>query len=161
MCFGDLCFFSRKEPLMLIRTVMTRGVAEVTPVATLHEAAEMMRTLDVGALPVCDGGRVVGMITDRDITIRAVADCADPRRTRVGAVMTPKVVFCFDDDDVDQAIQLMERKQVRRLVVMDHEKRAVGIVSLGDLATRLHQDELSGEVLVRISEPSPSAGLKV
>jgi CBS domain-containing protein len=146
---------------MLLRDVMTRGVAEIPPAATLHEAAEMMRTLDVGALPVCDGDRIVGMITDRDITVRAVADCADPRRTRVASVMTPQVVFCFDDDDVEQAIQVMERKQVRRLVVMDHEKRAVGIVSLGDLATRLHQDDVSGEVLVRISEPSHPPRLQV
>src|SRR4029450_1986600 len=94
--------------------------------------------------------------TDRDIAIRAVADGRDPTRTRVSDAMTPEVCYCFDDDDVEEAPELMEDRQIRRLLVMDHNKHAVGIVSLGDLATRAHDDMLTGEVLECVSEPRGS-----
>jgi CBS domain-containing protein len=131
---------------------MTQGVVEIPPQTTLREAAEQMRTLDVGVLPVCDGERIVGILTDRDIALRGVAMGCDPNTTRVTEAMTPEVVYCFDDEDVRNAAELMEQRQIRRLLVMDHQKHAVGIVSLGDIATRSRDDRLSGEVLERVSE---------
>jgi predicted transcriptional regulator len=101
---------------------------------------------------VCDGQQILGILTDRDIAMRAVALGADPNSTCVTEAMTPEVVCCFDDEDVEQATKLMEQRQIRRLLVMDHHKHAVGIVSLGDIATRTHDDRLSGEVLERVSE---------
>jgi CBS domain-containing protein len=139
---------------MLLRDVMTRQIQEIPPEATLQDAAERMKSLDIGALPVCKNDKLIGILTDRDIAIRAVAAGRDPKKTRVSDAMTPEVCFCFDDDDVEEAAKLMERRQIRRLVVMDHNKHAVGIVSLGDLATRTRDDQLTGEVLERVSEPS-------
>jgi CBS domain-containing protein len=139
---------------MLLREVMTRNIQEIPPEATLQDAAERMKSLDVGALPVCANDKLIGMLTDRDIAIRAVAAGRDPKSTRVSDAMTPDVCYCFDDDDIEEAAKLMEDRQIRRLVVMDHNKQAVGIVSLGDLATRTHDDQLTGEVLECVSEPS-------
>ena len=107
-------------------------------------------------LPVCDGDRLVGVITDRDITVRSVAQGHDPKTARVQEVMTPEVIYCFDDEDVKEAAKKMEEKQVRRLPVLNREKRLVGIVSLGDLAVRTGKEKLAGEVLERVSEPGHS-----
>ena len=107
-------------------------------------------------LPVCDGDRLVGVITDRDITVRGVAQGCDPKTARVQEVMTPEVIYCFDDEDVKEAAKKMEEKQVRRLPVLNREKRLVGIVSLGDLAVRTGKEELAGEVLERVSKPGHS-----
>lgn len=137
---------------MLLRDIMTPGVSEVPPTATLREAADKMRSLDVGLLPVCDGQKILGVLTDRDIAIRAVAEGRDPNSTSVCDAMTSDVIYCFDDEDVQKAAQLMEQRQIRRLLVMDHDKHAVGIVSLGDIATRTADDQLSGEILERVSE---------
>ena len=138
---------------MLLRDVMTRHIQEIPPQATLQDAAEKMKSLDVGALPVCENDKLIGMLTDRDIAIRAVASGQDPKSTRVSDAMTSDVCYCFEDEDIDKAAKLMEERQIRRLVVMDRNKHAVGIVSLGDLATRVGNDNLSGEVLERVSEP--------
>src|SRR4051794_32245747 len=119
---------------MQVKDIMTRDVETVAPHSTLQEAAELMKRLDVGTLPVCDGRRLVGMVTDRDITIRGVARGTDSFEERVRDVMTPEVIFCFAAQDVHEAAALMEQKQVRRLVVLDREHQLVGVVSLGDLA---------------------------
>jgi CBS domain-containing protein len=133
---------------------MTRNLEEIPPDATLKDAAQKMKSMDFGALPVCQSGQVLGILTDRDITIRAVADGCDPTQTHVRDAMTTNVVFCYDDEDVQQATELMEQKQIRRLLVLDHDKHPVGIVSLGDIATRVRDERLSGEVLEQISEPA-------
>src|SRR6478672_10273785 len=111
-----------KEVLMLLKDVMTRQIAGIRPEATLQDAAAQMKSLDIGALPVCKNDQFIGMLTDRDIAIRAVADGRDPKRTCVSDAMTPQVCYCFDDDDVEEAAKLMEDRQIRRLVVMDHNK---------------------------------------
>src|SRR5438105_12478457 len=98
---------------MQVREIMTRNVEVVSPDATVQDAAQKMRELDAGPLPVCDGDHLVGMITDRDIAVRAVADGYDPWTTRVRDVMTPEVISCFEDDDIAKASRLMEDKQVR------------------------------------------------
>jgi CBS domain-containing protein len=94
------------------------------------------------------------MITDRDITVRAVADGRDPRQSTVREAMTGQAIFCYEDEEIERAARLMEEKQIRRLPVFDRNQRLCGIVSLGDLATRLGDDRLSGEVLEQVSEPN-------
>ena len=144
---------------MRIADVMTHGAECARPADSIAHAAERMRELDVGALPVCgDNDKLVGIVTDRDITIRATAECCDPDGTQVSDVMTQGIVFCFEDQDISEAAKLMEEKQVRRLIVLNRDKRMVGILSLGDLAVRNHDDRLSGEALERISEPALAAG---
>jgi CBS domain-containing protein len=144
---------------MRVAEVMTHSAECARPSDSIAHAAERMRELDCGSLPVCgDSDKLVGMITDRDITIRVTAECCDPAGTRVSDVMSPGIFYCFEDQDVAAAAQLMEEKQVRRLVVLNRDKRMVGIVSLGDIAVRNHDDRLSGEALERISEPALAAG---
>lgn len=136
---------------MKIEEIMTPFVRCVQSDVTLVEAAVVMRDMDVGALPVCEGGRLVGMLTDRDIALRAVAECRDPRWTTVKEVMTGGVIYLYADQEVEDAAELMERKQVRRLPVLSREKRLVGIVSLGDVAIHT-STELSGEALKVMSQ---------
>jgi len=139
---------------MQLSDIMSSNVEVVPPDATLQDAASKMKELDVGALPVCDGRRLMGMVTDRDIAIRAVAEGRDPRSTRVRDAMSPQVVYCYNDEDVREAARIMEQKQIRRLPVLDRAQHLVGIVSLGDLATQAGSDKLSGEALEQISQPS-------
>lgn len=137
-----------------LKDVMTPGVEVIHPNAAVIEAAEKMKTLNVGGIPVCDGDRLVGMLTDRDIVVRMVAEQRDPKGTTVGDAMTPHVAYCFEDEDVQKAGMLMAEKQIRRLVVLNRDKRLVGIVSLGDLAVETDSTRSSGEVLERVSEPA-------
>jgi CBS domain-containing protein len=139
---------------MQIREIMTPRVEVIHPDATIEEAAEKMKRLDVGPLPVCDGERLVGMLTDRDITVRATSEGRDPRTTRVRDIMTEQVFYCFDDQDVREAAEIMQRAQIRRLPVVNRDKRLVGIVALGDLAVQIGDEELSGKVLEDVSEPA-------
>jgi CBS domain-containing protein len=137
---------------MLIREVMTEGAECTRPDATLQEAAARMRELDVGSLPVCDNDRLAGMVTDRDIILRSVAAGHDPRAHRVREAMTAELFYAFDDQDVDALTKIMKKKQIRRVPVLNREKRLVGIVSLGDLALNAENGE-AGEALEEISEP--------
>ena len=140
---------------MQVQEVMTRGVECTRPTDSVATAAQRMRDLDVGVLPICgDDDRLKGMITDRDITTRATAGCCDPAATRVSDVMTPNVIYCFEDQDVTEAARLMKENQVRRLVVLNRDKRLVGIVSLGDLAAKAGDGGLGGEALERVSLPA-------
>ena len=139
---------------MQVREVMTHGVEVVRPDATLQEAAQKMKSLDVGPVPVCDGERLVGMLTDRDITIRATAEGRDPKTTCVRDVMTPDIHYVYEDQDVQEAASLMQQQQIRRLLVLNRDKRLVGIVSLGDLATREQVENVDDEVLEEVSTPS-------
>ena len=139
---------------MQVNEVMTRDAECTGPDATLKEAAERMKALDVGSLPVCDSDQLVGVLTDRDITIRSVAEGHDPRTDRVRDAMTPQVHYCFEDDDVTKAAKLMREKQVRRLPVLNKSKRLVGIVALGDLAVEAGTGQLAGQALEGISKPS-------
>jgi CBS domain-containing protein len=139
---------------MLLREMMTANFQDIPADATLTQAAERMKLLDIGAMPVRENDHLVGMITDRDIAVRGVAERRDPKKTRVRDAMSPDVCFCYEDDSVESAAKLMEEKQIRRLAVFDRSGRAIGMVSLGDLAVRNHDDRLSGEVLGRVSKPS-------
>jgi CBS domain-containing protein len=140
---------------MQVHEVMTRHAQCIRPPESIAAAARQMKDLDIGALPVCgDNDRLVGMITDRDITVRATAAGRDPGGTRVQDVMTPGIVYVFEDQDVTEAAQLMKENQVRRLPVLDRAKRLVGIVSLGDLAVDTRDEELVGATLEAVSEPA-------
>jgi len=143
---------------MRVKDVMTQGVECVRPTESIARAARRMRELNVGSLPVCgDHNKLVGMITDRDITVRATANACEPTSTCVCDAMTPDVCFCFDDDEDAGAAHLMEEHQIRRLVVLDRNKRLVGIVSLGDLVVRGSDEWISAEALERVSEPAMPA----
>jgi len=138
---------------MFVKDVMTEGVACARPSDSLALTAERMRDLNVGAMPVCGDDRLIGFITDRDITIRGTAEGCAPDQLTVNDCMTPGIAWCFDDDDVSEASHLMEVKQIRRVAVLDHNKRLVGIVSLGDLAVK-GDGRLSEEALECVSEPA-------
>jgi CBS domain-containing protein len=136
---------------MEIRKVMTSDVRLVDPDTTLKDAALMMREGNFGLLPIGENDRLVGTITDRDIAIRAVAGGKDPNRTAVRDAMSEGVFYCFDDQSVDEVAAMMGEKQVRRLPVLDRNKRMVGIVALGDLAIRDGANDDAGEALSGIS----------
>ncbi len=134
-----------------VSEIMTADVRVVAPEATLRDAAALMQRIDVGALPVCDGDRLLGMLTDRDITVRSTARGLDPGTTPVSAVMSDGVQWCSPDQEADHAMRQMGERQLRRLPVVDHGGRLVGIVSLGDLATR--QNGHIDRTVREISEP--------
>ena len=133
---------------------MTRGVETTPPDATIAEVARRMRDLDVGSLPVTDGNRLLGIVTDRDLSVRATAAAKDPNSTHVREVMSPEIAWVFDDEPADAAARVMRERQIRRLPVLDRSDRLVGVVSLADLATDLGDDKLKGETLEEISQPS-------
>ena len=136
-----------------ISEIMTRDVSSISPQETIRRAAQMMNEMNVGSIPVCEGEKLVGMVTDRDITIRAVAQGAAPDNMAVQDVMTSDISWCFDDQPVDEVMEQMRDAQVRRLPVIDHNsQKLVGILSLSDLATK-HSAEVD-RTLEGISQPS-------
>lgn len=139
-----------------IADIMTTDVQVVGPTDTLQLAAQLMDQLNVGSLPVCDGKHLLGMVTDRDITIRGTALNLTPDQARVAGVMTSEVEFCTDDQDAAEVLLLMGKAQVRRLPVINVERQLVGIVSIGDLATR-HPGNVD-EAVSAISTPSEPDG---
>lgn len=135
---------------MFISEVMTRDVRIASPDDTLQSVARVMEAEDFGSLPVAENDRLVGMLTDRDITIRAVARGLGPQDTTVREVMSPTVRYVYDDESVQHVAQVMGDLGVRRLPVLDRDKRLVGIVSLGDLA--LSKPTTAGDALQSIAE---------
>ena len=140
---------------MKINEILTPNPQCISPETTLTAAAQKMKSLDVGMLPICENDRLVGTLTDRDIAIRSVASGANPNTATVRDAMTREIVYCFDDEDVEDAADLMEQKQIRRLPVLSRSKRLVGIVSLGDLAVRTQRERMAGAILERVSGPTP------
>jgi len=134
-----------------VADIMTRSIATVQREETLQAAARRMREMDVGWLPVLDGKALVGMLTDRDITVRGVADGMVAQESRVADVMTADVVWCRADDSVEEVMAEMGDAQVRRLPVLDADNEVVGVVALADLATR--QSAHTDETLREISTP--------
>jgi CBS domain-containing protein len=125
---------------MYVREVMTSDVVIASPEDTLQRAAEMMVDIDAGVLPVGENDRLVGILTDRDITVRAVAAGKEPAECKVREVMSPDIKYIYDDESVEDAARNMTQLQVRRLPVLNRDKRLVGIVSLGDLALKDKSD---------------------
>lgn len=143
-----------------VSDIMTTNVCVIQPQETLRAAAQRMKELDIGVLPVCDGERLLGMLTDRDLTIRGVADGLNPEEACVSDVMTPNVEFATVDQDSEEVMRLMGDKQIRRLPVIDTDKNLVGIISLGDLATRQagHIDQAVREISEPAGGPVGQAG---
>ena len=139
---------------MRIAEVMTTDVEVIDSNAPLTEAAAKMKTLDVGLLPICDGDKLKGTLTDRDITVRGIAEGYDPSDTKVSDIMSTDIAYCFEDEEIDKALSVMEVRQIRRLPVLDREKRLIGIVSLGDLAVHARQKERLGETLKEVLQPA-------
>lgn len=137
-----------------LRDIMTRNVEIIAPEATVQEAAKKMQDLNIGALPVCDGDKLTGMITDRDLVMRILAEGRDPKTVTVSDAISTDVVFCFEDDGVEKASPLMAQHQIRRLPVMSSTKRLVGMVTLGDVAVHGKNPEASGDVLQQVSIPA-------
>ncbi len=137
--------------MQTIAEIMTTDVEVVRPEETLRDAARAMADLDVGSLPVCDGKKLIGMITDRDITVRAVVE-GKSSDTPVSEVMTDEVIWCSESDSVDEVLQKMSDAQVRRIPVVDEDRQLIGIVALGDIA--LEEDDAVDETLRDISMPS-------
>lgn len=139
---------------MKLSEIMTSHVEVISPDTTIEKAAQKMREIGVGSIPVCDGDRLKGILTDRDITIRAVAEGRDPHTTMANETMTPHVVYIYDDQSVEEAASIMSQYQIRRLPVINREKRLVGIVSLGDLSVDTGEEGMAGRTLENISQPS-------
>ena len=138
---------------MKVKDIMSTQVESVRPDASIQEAAQKMRSLDVGALPVLDGQDLKGMVTDRDITIRATAEGRDPKTTTVREVLSPELVSISEDQALEDAARLMQEQQVRRLPVLSGDQRLVGIVALADVAVEGGKKEVTRTVQ-EVSKPS-------
>lgn len=134
---------------MIIKDIMSKDVEIVSPDTPLHEVAKKMQQRDCGCVVVVKDDRLVGMITDRDIAIRCVASAHDSIATTAEKVMTPEILYCRENDDADDVARNMSKNKVRRLPVLNDEKRLVGIVSLGDLASHSNH-QLCGQTLGEI-----------
>ena len=136
---------------MKVNQCMTSDVATVSPDDTIERAAQIMGSVDAGVLPVANGERLVGMITDRDIAVRGVGEGCSPD-ARVGDVMSQEVCYCYDDAETDEVLENMSQIQVRRMPVVNRDKRLVGIVSLGDLDRE--EPEEAGRAMQGITRPT-------
>ncbi len=141
---------------MQVSEIMTRGVEIVAPDASLQQAAAAMEALGVGSLPVCDSQRLVGTITDRDIVVRGVAAGLSPVDSLVRDCMSDDIAYAYEDEQADEVLERMKVLQVRRLPVLDRDKKLVGLVALGDIATEPRAAALGsvGAAVAEISEPS-------
>src|SRR5262245_32927925 len=139
---------------MRLGEMMATNVEVIGSNASLKEAAAKMRDLEVGFIPVCEGDELKGTLTDRDITVRAMAEGRSPSRTNVSDIMSKEIAYCFEDQEIEEAMSLMEAKQIRRLPILNREKRLVGIVSIGDLSVQAWQNILLGETLREVSLPA-------
>lgn len=136
---------------MKIKDIMTKEVKYIDPNTTIKEAAHIMRDKDIGALPVGEKDQIIGVITDRDIAIRSIANGSDPQTETVKQIMTPKCLYCFEEDSVEETAKNMAENQIRRLPVMNKEKHLVGIISLADISIKASK-QAAGEALQSISQ---------
>jgi len=132
---------------MRLGEMMTMDVEVIGFNASLKEAAAKMRDVEAGLIPVYEKNELKGTLTDRDITVRATAEGRNPSKTKVSDIMSKEIAYCFEDQEIEEAMGLMEARQIRRLPILNREKRLVGIVSLGDLSVHAWQNILLGETL--------------
>jgi len=144
---------SGREETMQVKDIMTRAVEIARRDTLVTEAAEQMRNHNIGMLPVWDGEHLVGIVTDRDITVRATANNLLPEMIRCQDVMTPNAVYCFEDQEVTDAGAIMQDHKLRRLPVLSRQRRLVGIISLGDIALGTGDAKLVGVSVQEISTP--------
>lgn len=138
---------------MKVREAMTPNVRTVAPDASIFEIAKIMREEDIGAVPVAENDRLIGMVTDRDIVTRALAETSPSKNMSAREIMSDRVLYCFEDQSVEEVLDNMGEQQVRRLPVVDRDKRLVGVISLGDLSS-CAESARSGDSLSRISQPA-------
>jgi CBS domain-containing protein len=138
------------EVAMKVKDAMHKGADWVAPDTPVAQVAKKMRELDVGSIPVGENDKLIGMVTDRDITCRAVANGKDLSKLTARDVMTKGIVYCRDGEELDDALRIMESKKIRRLPVIDEKKRMVGMLSLGDVS-HAASHELSGELMAAVS----------
>lgn len=131
---------------MKVREAMHKGVQWVSPETKVSELAKLMRDHDIGAIPIGENDRLIGMVTDRDIVCRALANGSDASQLTARQIMSPGIAFCRDEEELGEAVRIMEARRVRRLPVIDGKKRMVGLLSIGDVAHTASR-ELSGELL--------------
>jgi CBS domain-containing protein len=136
---------------MMVKEIMSTDVQAIEAGTPIKQAAAMMKTLDVGFLPIALSNKLAGAITDRDIVVRGVAEGLDLQKTTVEQIMTQQPAVVFEDATVEEAATAMKDKQIRRLLVQSSEGGIVGVVSIGDLATELEDDELAGQTLEKVS----------
>lgn len=136
---------------MELAKIMTTDVNFVAPTATVAAVARMMREKDIGMMPVGENNRLIGTVTDRDITLRATADGKDPEQATVRDVMSSRIAYCYEDQSIEEAAKVMGEKRIRRLPVLSRDKRLVGIVSLGDIAAKSGNPQSVGEALAALS----------
>ena len=136
---------------MKLKEIMGQNVETVGPDATLQETAEKMKRRNIGVLPVVEGKTPIGVITDRDITLRAVASGADVTKTKVREVMTREPSFAYEDQTINEACELMEKKKIRRLIVLNREGGLVGVLSLNDVTVKGKETRRSAQVLRKIA----------
>ena len=139
---------------MQVKEIMTAQMETANADQMVIEAAKMMKDLNVGVIPIREDDKIAGIITDRDIVTRLLAEEKDPGSTPLREIMSEELVFCSQDDSIEDAAKIMEDKKLRRLIVRDQQDNLVGIVSLGDLAAKSKQEQLAGEALETISEPA-------
>ena len=132
---------------MRLGEMMTMDVEVIDSNASLKQATAKMKDLDVGLIPVCEGDKLKGTLTDCDITVKATAEGRSPSKTKASDIMSKEIAYCFEDQEIEEAMGLMEARQIRRLPILNREKRLVGIVSLGDLSVHAWQNILLGETL--------------
>ncbi len=135
---------------MKVKDVMHKGAEWVTPETAVSDIAQRMRDLDIGAIPVGENDRLIGMVTDRDIACRGVANGQDSASLTARDVMSKGIFYCNDSEDLEDALRIMEQKQVRRLPVINDKKRMVGMLSIGDVGDAASH-ELTGEVVAAVS----------
>ena len=136
---------------MQVKEVMSKDFKIIKPTTTLREAAEYMKECDCGYLPVGSDDRLTGAVTDRDIIVRGIAAGHTPDDT-VEDIMTRKIMYCFESDDVEDAAEKMKKEQIRRLAVLDKDKRMTGIVTVGDIARACNDNQLAGEIECHIAK---------
>ena len=137
-----------------IKDVMTPEVVTLAPTAKAKEAAALMRSLNIGAIPICEGTHLMGMVTDRDLVLRVMAEGLNPEHEIMQTIMTSDVDYCYEDQTVEEAAQVMQDRQVRRLPIINRENELVGIVSLGDVAVKGTDRMTTATALEEISQPA-------
>jgi CBS domain-containing protein len=137
---------------MLVKEVMSKKPFYLDPHTTLQKAAVEMSKHDCGIVPIGDGEKLLGMVTDRDITLRAVAEGWDPTHTELKDIMSKHVLYCFEDDDITKAVDSMSDNRIRRLIVLNKNKRLTGVVSIGDIAIKATDPKLLAKLIKAVSQ---------
>jgi CBS domain-containing protein len=140
---------------MKAKDLMTAPVECISPTTGIEGIAERMKTLDVGFLPVCENDRIVGTVTDRDIVLRVIANAKNPKELQARDIMTPAAFWCFEDQPAEEVADYMAGREIRRVLVLDSDKRLAGVISIGDLAKRGDQQQ-AGETIGSIAEAPPA-----